>query len=260
MGKDIVPSFMEYEDYSPSVSSMFSNWRLRVGEIQERIPPTDARNVSKKVDEYRVSVQHMEGGTQVTRIYDYCVLSNMFGSISDNLKYTLRADPSASRKDSQKNSGAGKGAKVLLLCVNGNPQNAVIIGGIHDSKDVNDKAEGHHLDFVFNGVAAHINNDGELTLEVHGKTDQDGKTSDEVGSVVKIDKSGNISVTSKGEVNIDCGNAVIKSDQIELGGDGLAIDPQNGVVLGSWVEPITGSPVWSLGGTSLVVSAKKMKG
>jgi len=260
MGQDIVSSTLDYQGHVNFTSGMFENTRLRLGEVQERIPPTDPRNISKMVDEYRVYVQHSDGGTMVGRIYDYCVLSNTFGSIADNLKYTLRATPSAINKDSQKNNGAGKGAKVLLLCINGDTRNAIIIGGIHDSKEVKDKSEGHHLNFVFNGVAININDAGELTLNIHGKTDLDGKTEDDVGSSVKIDKDGNISVKANGEVKVECGNAVIDSDKIELGGSNLSLDPGNGVVMGSFIDVITNTPLWALGGTSLVVSVKKLPG
>lgn len=258
---DIVPSFLAYEGHDPSSSDVFNNWRLRVGEVQEAVPPTDARNVNKRVTEYRVYVQQMSGNTMVGRTYDYCVLSNTFGSLADHLEYSLRADPSATRKDSQKQGGAGKGAKVLLLCINGSIQNPVIIGAIRDSKQAPEVGgAGHHLNFVFNGVAIGINDAGELTLEVHGKTDLDGKTENEVGSSIKIDSSGNITVKSEGEVKVECSNAVIESDKVELGGSNLELDPGNGVVLGSHIDVITNSPLWALGATSLVLSAKKNKG
>lgn len=258
MTKDIVPSFMAYEGHDPSSGTGFDNWRLRVGEVQEAIPPTDPRNVSKRVTEYRVYVQQMSGNTMVGRIYDYVTISNMFGSIADNLEYTLRAVPSASKKDSQKNSGAGKGAKVLLLCINGSVQNAVIIGAIRDSNDAKEEpGKGHHLDFVFNGVAININDAGELTLNVHGKTDLDGKTEEEVGSVVKIDKAGNISVTAKNNVNVNCNKATVIAEKIQLGADGLESNPLAEVVLGHFVDPYTGLTAHDLQGTSSVVFGKK---
>jgi hypothetical protein len=256
---DIVPSFMAYGGHDPSTGTGFDNWRLRVGEVQEAIPPTDPRNVSKRVTEYRVYVQQMSGNTMVGRVYDYCTISNMFGSLADHLEYSLRAVPSASNKDSQKNSGAGKGAKVLLLCINGSIQNAVIIGAIRDSNQTPETpGKGQHLDFVFNGVSININDSGELSLKVAGKTDLDGKTiNDDVGSSVKIDAAGNVSVSVKNDVNVNCSKATITADKIQLGEDGIELDPTAGVVLGQAIEPLTGKFGYQLGWTSLNVTAKK---
>lgn len=256
---DIVPSFLAYEGHDPSSGTGFDNWRLRVGEVQEAIPPIDPRNVSKRVTEYRVYVQQMSGNTMVGRVYDYCTISNMFGSLADHLEYSLRAVPSASNKDSQKNSGAGKGAKVLLLCINGSVQNAVIIGAIRDSSQTPETPGlGQHLDFVFNGVSININDSGELSLKVAGKTDLDGKTiNEDVGSSVKIDAAGNVTVSVKNDVSVNCSKATIVADKIQLGEDGIESDPNAGVVLGSAIEPLSGKLGWQLGWTSKNVTAKK---
>jgi hypothetical protein len=255
--QDIIPSSLDYGFHSVGNSGMFSNWRLRMGEVQEVIPPTDSRNISKKAMEYTVYVQELENGCIVQRMYNYVTVSTLFGSIADSLKYTLRVDPSAGRKDSQKNSGAGKGAKVLLLCINGDSRNAVIIGAIHDSNDVNDKAEGHNLQFVFNGVKININNDGELTLNVLGPTDLDGNPTSEIGSSVKIDKDGSVTVSVKNDVNVNCSKATITADKIQLGEDGIESDPTAGVVVGQAIEPLTGKFGWQLGWTSKNITAKK---
>jgi hypothetical protein len=225
-----------------------------MGEVQEMIPPTNPKNISKKVNEYTVYVQHMSNNTMVGRMYNYCTVSNMFGSIADSLSYTLRADPSAGRSSAE---GIGKGAKVLMMCINGSNANAVILGAIHDSSDKPDGDEGHHFTFVFNGVEININDAGELKLSIHGKTDLDGKTEeDDVGTTITLSKAGGLDISCKGDINVKCSNATVTADTIQLGEDGLTSNPLAGVVLGKAIEPLTGKTAFQLQWTSKNVTAK----
>jgi len=226
----IVPSFLT-GDRNESVSdgNAFGNIRLRLGEVQEVIYPADPRNVSKKFVECRVLVSHVENNTAVSKMYDYVAIANLFGGVGDKLTWIPRAAKSGSALDSNKAATAGKGSKVLLLCISGNQHNAVIIGGIRDSQETQiDTDQGHRLHFVFNGVDFEINDGGEMTLGVHGKTDADGVTQDDVGTSIKISKDGNISVTTKdnqilidqasGNVEINAKNeVVISSPQVKIG-------------------------------------------
>jgi len=285
---DVIPSFLQGpgDGWAPT---FLGNHALHTGEVQEVIYPSDERSRSKKFIEYSVFVQHRENGTAITKIYPNCVLMNAFGGFADHVTYTLRADKTADKKDQKKQAGEpGKGSKVLILCLNGETNSAIIIGGVRDvalDKDPKTAAEkGHNLSFEFNGVAFEIDKDGQLTLTVKGATDAEGKTkNDKLPSTLKVEKDGKVTASTKGgknsivieqtgkvtvtsekEVVVNTKKAKITADkcsvvasQIELGAEGVGGVPANGVVLGSWIEPLTGSPVFTLGGTSSVAFAKK---
>lgn len=155
---------------------VFNNFALRVGEVVELVYPDDPRSLSKKVLEYRVLIQHLDNDLAATgRIYPHCVLLNPFGGVADKVSWTFRADPG--RKDE---TGLGKGSKVLVLCVNGEHNSAVIIGGVRDEKDnqKTSKEQEHHFFAVFNGVKLTVTRDGEFSFIRQGPTDIDGKVLD----------------------------------------------------------------------------------
>ncbi len=284
---DIIPSFYNTDGYEGG-GGAFENTTLRPGEIQEILYPDDPRNLSKRFIEYRVYVQHRENGTAVVKMYENCMLLNSLGGRVDKLTYTLRADSSSSKSASSEKVNSGLGSKVLLLCVNGETSNAVIIGGLRDDKDDKDsKDAGHNLHFSFNGVECTIDKEGQLTLQVSGPTDAEGNANGSGGlpSTVKVEKDGTISASTGGasisiggsgaitikadkNVEINCFNAkinaklkaTISAPLVELGGEGVAPIPPNGVVLGSHVDTITGLPLWMLGASSLAVFAKKNPG
>lgn len=184
----------------------FFNVRLRIGEVQQVFFPEDPGNISKRFVEYQVFVQHRANGTAVVKMYDHCIAVDHFGSPSDFSYITYRADQSATRKGSGRAMRPGRGAKVLLLCINGESNNAVILGGVRDAGGAKDqKALGHHMHQRFNGVDVQVNKDGELVVTYGGASDLEGKLAqgveqEAVGTFVKISKDGNVLVSdAKGE-------------------------------------------------------------
>lgn len=209
-----------------------SNVALRIGEIQEIVWPSDKRNLNKKFTEYTVLVQHRVRGIGVTKMYNHCVLSNMFGGLADRAVWTPRVEKTPST--SQKNQSIGLGAKVLLACINGESNNAVIIGGMRDASDktdqddANSKDLGHYASFIFNGISAFINKDGELRLAYKGKTNIDGKKNDDakdsqVGTTFSLLKNGNAVLSdkdAKNAITIDHENSkviIARDKAFELG-------------------------------------------
>jgi phage baseplate assembly protein gpV len=204
---DVVPHF-----YGPRIvtddGDGLNNLRLRVGEIQAVYGPKHPLNISKRRNEYQVWVSHRANGTAVTKIYEHCYLADGFGSFADYIRFTLRADPSAKRS----NQGPGVGAKVLLLCINGESQNPVIISGIPDSAreedpDPRPEQDGHHFEAVFNGLSFDINKDGELTVTYGGATNADGTLAEGVdekapGTTITVSKDGNFKVADKDSKNV----------------------------------------------------------
>lgn len=214
----------------------FDNLRLRLGEVQKVIPPKDKRSISKRVFEYDVYVQHRDNGTVVSKVYNNCYLSNPFAGLADKLHYTLRSEDSMS----QGSKRLGKGSKVLLLCLGGESINPVIIGGLRDPADAEDDPDlGHHLHFVFNGIDAFVNKDGELTITCKGASKLDGTAADSVetkliGTSVQLLKTGNFKVSTgdgKQTLLIDRKNQLT---ELRCEGDGstqfIKIDFANGKI------------------------------
>lgn len=192
------PSIPTYDN-----GQAFSNIELRLGEVQNIIYPNDPKSISKSIVEYNVFVQHRANGTAATRMYQNCILINPIASLADKAFWTLRTSDSATKQGA---NGLGLGSKVLILCVNGETNNAIIVGGVRDQKDTDDlnaKALGHHLEFIFNGIKFFINNDGELNVNYGGKTSADGKT-----NVSDSSRNTNLSFLKDGTFNVktDDGN------------------------------------------------------
>lgn len=238
----VIPSYLQVEHtLDPEPSGMFGNIMLRIGEVREVVYPNNPNSLSKKVVEYRVAVQQRDVGVGVTTEYSHCVVGSLFGGVADKLRYTVR--PSTGQNVDQ-DTDLGNGSMVLLLCVNGETDNAIIIGGFPAPRDVPEADEGHHLHFNFNGIDVAINKNGEFALTFGGATKNDGTLVDGAdagasGTNVAIAKDGSLSITdasgkqffkidhtnktialtADGEYDVTCtnGNVVIKSEGVLVG-------------------------------------------
>lgn len=215
----VIPSYMGSMAQGDSYGDpgTMTNLSFKTGEVREIIYPDDKRNVNQRFIEYIVEVQEKDGsGPGTSTRYAGCVVSNLFGSVADILRFTYRAD----KKDQPTEDGIGVGAKVAMLCVNGDTTKAVIIGGFRDTgtdtsgdlpqgKDLKD--DGHNLFFEFNGIQISINKDGELQVRYRGATKVDATLSDDAdadaeGSTIIFTKEGGIKAYTKDEaqfVHID---------------------------------------------------------
>lgn len=250
----IVPSYMSMSDRGGMVDmGNQSDTTLRFGEVKAIVFPDDDKSISKRFIEYTVNVYHKDSsGPGSTQVYGGCVVSNGFGLGGDLIRYTLR--PDAVKTD--KNVQVGIGAKVLLLCINGDRPRAVIIGGLRDpltqieEDTVVDKEEdGHNLYFEFNGVVFKIDKEGKATLQFKGATDAKGKAlegNDEAAqpTTIIINKDGDFSITTKDDgqfIKIEHkdkkirikGDAkvIVECDLIHLGSE----DPSDNLALASLV-------------------------
>lgn len=223
-----------------------SNVRLRVGEVQAIYFPSDERNVSGRFVEYDVWVQHRANGTAVTKTYNNVIAIDHFGSKADFSFATYRVKQNNSNEGDQKEAAPGKGSKVILLCINGETNNAIILGGLRDFNSTKDtKDDGHNMHSVFNGVDVTINKDGEFQLVYNGATDLDGQPAentdkDSSGTYVKIDKSGNVTISDKdgsnaivvshsdGKVNVTGANEINLIAPTVRAGDDSTADPMVG--------------------------------
>lgn len=188
------------------MNGALSNFLLRVGQVQQVFYPEDAQNVSKKYVEYQVLVQHRANGTAVTKLYEHCLAIDHYASVADFSFVTYRVDNKATSENGSQLE-PGLGGHVILLCVNGEQNSAVILGGIRHAQTLKDeKVDGHHLHTRFNGIDVVINKDGELTLTYGGATRIDGTNVDGVeqeaiGTFVKVSRDGNVVVSDKAGEN-----------------------------------------------------------
>lgn len=212
----------------------FDNLRLRVGQVTAIIQPDDERSFSKRFIEYSVFVQERSGGTGAGRPYR-CLLADRFGSPADSESFSLRADPATYDSQSKK---PGKGAKVLILCVNGEVLNAVIIGGVRDQTTSDSKrAKGKAwYSWVFNGAGLSVDDDGQLSLSFAGKTKTDGSADDSAdsnaaGSILTFTKKGSIEAKTHSGTE----SWVLDHENKKVAGkaDKFTFDHQHGVKIGS---------------------------
>lgn len=202
----IIPSIYQTRKVGESSdeNSQLDNHLLRMGHVQKIIYPEDERSLTRRFIEYDVLVQHVGNGTAVTKLYQNCLMMNSMAGMADKFVWTLRPSPEQSLKDSQDKLGVDYGSTVLLLCLNGQESQALIIGGIRNDQDSDKgtKPLGTHLEFVFNGVALKINDDGSWSVQYLGKSQPDGTRDpavaiENVGTEVKVSQDGNFTVQTR---------------------------------------------------------------
>lgn len=183
-----------------------NNMYLRVGVVVEIFEMDDEKNVSKMMPEYDVMVIEKKN----TTLYKNCIAMDGFGGIGDffNVKFRKPKDSKKVRK-----SGSFKkqnGSLVLLLCIDGSSDQAVIVGSMAhpDRKNGQLKKDlGHHMEGEFNGVNWKVDKDGQLIITFKSPTDNDGKAKDDKagGSTIKMEKDGSIEAAdgNKEKIRID---------------------------------------------------------
>lgn len=201
VNRSVMPSYLSSTDMGGTSRSAMQDetFQLLMGEVKEIIPPSSDKSLSKRYLEYNVEVQYRNGSGPTSLVtFANCLLLNSLAGVADKEYYTLRSDSSEPKQDETNTTGA----KVLLLCVQGNAGTAFIIGGVREDKgpDEND----HRYFFEFNGVQQSINKDGELQIRYRGQTKVDGDLHDDAdpdaeGSTLIFDKEGSIKLYTKDE-------------------------------------------------------------
>lgn len=177
----------------------FNNVSLKSGAVLAVYEVDDDKNVTKLGPEYDVMVieQRQDQG-QAGTIYKNCLATDAFGSIADFLEFKRRVPTQAQKYKDNLDPDQMNGAFVLLLCLDGQSEKGIILGGLRNPKrkDILNKASETHLEFEFNGVNIVIDKEGTFKLEYKSKTDNDGKYSDEAagGSFIAIKKDGTIEI------------------------------------------------------------------
>ena len=229
---------------------LFANTKLRKGEVMAVIPQSSKRSVSKFLYEYDVLVPQYESGTVGTRLYRNCILMNPVAGGGDHSAWKLRASTKPLTE-----AGKTDGSRVLILCVEGSNNQAVILGGLRDERSGGDDEElGHHYEFEFNGVNFQVNDDGSWICQQNGKTDNLGEAHKDrnkgAGTSVEVKADGTYIVSTKDKkqsITVDNSNNTITID-----GDSKII------VNGSKIELGTGASDPAVLGRELVSIMKEI--
>jgi len=194
--KPVLPSSLLEERNTMDMGfrkKLSENMYLRLGVVLEIYDLEDDANITKMMPEYDVMAVQDDN----TTTYKNCLAIDAFGGVSDFFNKKLRK-PKDSKK--VKESGSLKkqnGSIVLLLCIDGSSEQAIILGAIqHPDRKTGKltKALGQHLEGEYNGLNYKIDKDGALTILFKSATDNDGKPADEKagGAKWKIEKDGSI--------------------------------------------------------------------
>lgn len=185
---------------------IFGNTSLRVGLVLEKLEEDDEKNISKLGPEYNVMAieQDQQNGSS-TSIYKNCINIDAFGGVADYFQFTHRAakDPKKAKKKGSLKEETG--SIVLLLCLDGNSEKAIILKSIHNPKKnkVLTKDKGHHLEGEFNGVNWQVDKDGALKITFKSATEDDGTPKDDEagGTFVEINKQGSVDINDGDDKN-----------------------------------------------------------
>lgn len=180
---------------------IFGNTSLRLGLVLEIVEEDDEKNVSKLGPEYNVMAIEQDGSNgSSTSIYKNCINIDAFGGVADYFQFKHRAakDPKKAKKKGSLKEETG--SIVLLLCLDGNSEKALILKSIHNPKKnkVLTKAKGHHLEGEFNGLNWEINKDGAMKITFRSATNDDGTAKDEKagGTFMTIQKDGSVDINT----------------------------------------------------------------
>lgn len=196
------------DDEVGSFNALFKNTALRVGSITAVFETDDEKNISKLAPEYTVvAVEQDENRGMTTTIYKNCINASSFGSIADYTMFKHRV-PKNDEFKNRADFNTQNGSLVLLLCLDGFSEKAIIIGSLShpNNKKILDKAKEIHLESEYNGLNIQIDKDGAFSLTFKGATDNDGKVKDDKGqSTFKIEKEGSLELNdTKGDsIRID---------------------------------------------------------
>ena len=256
----------------------YKNFGLRAGIVVKSYSIDNDQNLSKLAPEYDVVVIEQDSNRAITPItYRNCISANSFGSISDYFEARLRSQKTIDNKQTQGKDFSGQdGAIVLLLCLDGSSEKAVIIGALnHPDRKTKLVGEEKVLSGEFNGLSISVADDGSANLTFKGATDNKGKPLDssQGNTTVDIEKDGSVQlkhagvtarVQKDGDVSLNnIGSTLISSKKdvtikteakfnmnatsdAAMAMNKLAIDAQGSATLNAQEVSITGSSKMNL--------------
>jgi hypothetical protein len=191
---------LETQDRIGAFNLTYANYGLKAGIVLHSYPVDDSKNLSKLNTEYDVAVieANQDLGSNVS-IYKNCISVDKFGGIADYTDYTYRAQNKTEGKNSTYFPDKQDGDLVLIQCLDGHAEKALIVGALKHPKRTfkMTKDKGHHYEAEFNGLKVSIDKEGAFLISFRGATDNQAKAKDEKvsGSFIKIEKDGSIELS-----------------------------------------------------------------
>lgn len=177
----------------------YRNTPLRMGIVIRSYDISDLNNASKLSTEYDVYVFEQnedKGSTIIT--YKNCLSSEGLGSIADFFEKNLRVRTATSTTASTLINTTGQdGAIVLILCLDGMSDKAIIISGLtHPDRQTNLVNSDPFLEGEYNGVNIQVATDGSATFTFKGATDNNGDPIDSTqgNTVAKVETDGSFQI------------------------------------------------------------------
>ncbi len=196
----------------------YQNYALRVGIVLQSYAISDPNNINKKVPEYDVMTFEQDGDQgSTTIIYKRCIFNSSFGSVADFFEANLRKLTKKTTPGPTPSPSGQDGAIVLLLCLNGMSDKAVIIGSLsHPDRPTTLVDDSPRLAGEYNGVAIAVNPDGSTSLTWNGPTNNDGTpvTAGQTPTTIQIATDGSLAISTSQNVTINCTNATVTATNI----------------------------------------------
>jgi hypothetical protein len=210
----------------------YRNTALRAGVVVQSYPTTDSRNKTKLSTEYDViCVEQNEDRGATTIMYRNCVAMDGLGGIADFFEKNYRKRIKKKYKIDAPKMSQQDGSVVIILCLDGVSDKAIILGGFpHPDRTNKISTTDPQLQFEYNGVHVSIASDGSFTLTFRGATDNSGAPTDpSQGNTVatiekdgsfqinhstitfRLDKGGAATLTASGDMTINCQNANVNT-------------------------------------------------
>lgn len=179
----------------------YRNTSMRLGIVVKSYPVSDANNLTKLTTEYDVLVfEQLEDRGSSIITYKNCISAEGMGSIADFFERTLRVRKSSADQSKSINTKNQNGAVVLIHCIDGVSEKAIIIGSItHPDRTSTLLDHTAYLEGEFNGVNIQVNDDGSANFTWKGPTDNDGNPVDSslTPTVVSVAADGSFQIKHK---------------------------------------------------------------
>jgi phage gp45-like len=196
----VPPHFLSYDDGSLSgFNKRFKNFSLKLGIVIKKHNPKAKTNLSKNSIEYDILVSENNANADSSFItYRNCQVMELLGGIGDFSEKTFRVQSKKKTKLDGYDANNQDGSQVLLLCLNGSSERAIIIGALkHPDRKTKLTGDGNQYFSSFNGVDFKIEDDGSCKLTFNGATDSEGVAKDKTQGVtfLEIEKDGSLQIT-----------------------------------------------------------------
>jgi len=196
----------------------YKNYELKMGVIIADYEIDDPKNLSKMSVEYDVAVAEQNADLgQTIMTYHNCTVKDLFGGIADYKEFRYRVQEKTSLDSTdQKDIDTQEGSLVLLMCVSGADDSAVIIGGLNHAQRESKltREAGHAYYSEFNGLETSIDKEGAFKILFKGATDVTGKPKNATvgGTSIEIDKDGSVIITDgdKETITVDKKNKAVE--------------------------------------------------